>query len=115
MSARLILCGLVLACGGVAARAAELPDPMQPPPMMSVPAASDKPAESPALVVTAIKLNARHRVALINNALVTEGQSIGAAKVLKISPLGVVIRLGETTTTLKLTSNDIKHPVGKHQ
>ncbi|MBI2802825.1 MAG: hypothetical protein HYX63_21565 [Gammaproteobacteria bacterium] len=116
MSARRIFCGLALALGGVAARAADLPDPMQPPPpMVLAPAALDRPVESPPLVLTAIKLNGRHRVALINNALVTEGQSVGAAKVLKISLRGVVIGLGETTTTLKLTSNDIKHRVGGHR
>jgi hypothetical protein len=96
-------------CAPVIAAATDIPDPMRP---LHPPASTAVIAESPTTThyeLSATKLNALYRLAIINDQVVTEGDRVDGATVLKISTGSVVIKTGTETTSLRLNSHAIKH------
>ena len=82
------------------------------PAMTPLKSASDSaaPAAAPAVyTLSAIKIEAHHRSAIINSQLVSAGAEVDGARVLKISPQVVDIRAGETHLALRLNKHDYKH------
>ena len=103
----------LLLIGTLTAHAADttLPDPMQPAVTPSKPAAPtiDAAAAPINYTLSAIKIDARHRLAIINNQVVTVGKTVNGARVLKIGPQVVDIQAGETHLALRLNQHDFKH------
>ncbi|MGH8598699.1 MAG: hypothetical protein ACREXT_18775, partial [Gammaproteobacteria bacterium] len=58
----------------------------------------------------AIKIDRSHTAAIINDELVAEGSTVDGARVLKITPAAVVIKVGAAATTLRLNPHVIKQP-----
>ena len=88
-----------------------LPDPMQPP-LAALPAVTtpDEPSAPPVTyTLSAVKVDGRHRSAIINNQLVTVGDQVNGARVLKIDTQAVAIQHGETHLALRLNQYDFKH------
>ena len=82
------------------------------PAMTPLKSASDSaaPVAAPAVyTLSAIKIEAHHRSAIINSQLVSAGAEVDGARVLKISPQVVDIRAGETHLALRLNKHDYKH------
>jgi len=88
-----------------------LADPMRPPVAPILAITDQAPLPDVDFLLSATKVNPGHHTAIINNQLVAEGDALNGAIVLKISPAEVVIKVGATTTTLKLNANAIKHRV----
>lgn len=88
-----------------------LRDPMEPAGFATAPAALPPAANPlPEYRLQAIKIDTRFRTALINDHLVTEGTTLGEARVLKIRADEVVIGHHEQLLRLKLNPHAIKHP-----
>ena len=110
---RQLTVGIILLIVTTATAAADtaLSDPMQPavtPPKSATDSAA--PAAAPVVyTLSAIKIEALHRSAIINNQLVRVGAEVDGAHVLKISPQVVDIRAGETHLALRLNKHDYKH------
>jgi len=100
-----ILPGLLLINIYIAAAAAT-PDPTRP----TDPAAyfgNNEPSAS-GWSLQSILSSPQRRIAIINGSRVREGDRIGAAQVIRITPTQVVLNTGERTLTLRMQSTRIK-------
>jgi MSHA biogenesis protein MshK len=107
----LVLLGLALPCLGVGAEPAPLPDPTRPPHGAVVApggvAAGADPAgddEEPAPVLSSIMIPAGGKpLAVIDGKVVRVGDTVGEAKVVRITETGVVLKGAQGTETLRMT------------
>ena len=97
------------AADGVSVR--DLPDPMAPPKTAQPPPKAEGTAE-PVKRVTyrlqGVKIEPRHRSAVINGQMVAVGDVIDGATVVSIESDGVVVQGGDEPITLKLLRNEVK-------
>jgi MSHA biogenesis protein MshK len=99
------------------AAAQPFPDPTRPPPAFIEPGVAgdvdSDGGETPEL--QSILVSKNRRQAVIGGKIVTVGDSIGQAKVVRISEDAVVLRTGKQTETLKLFPNIEKRKVARQK
>ncbi|MEW6687739.1 MAG: MSHA biogenesis protein MshK [Pseudomonadota bacterium] len=81
------------------ARAQALTDPTRPPQAI---APGDAPQEAGGTQLQSVLISPRRRLAIINGAMVSLGDTVGEAKVVKITETEVVLRKDGETEVLKL-------------
>ncbi|WP_420474193.1 MSHA biogenesis protein MshK [Noviherbaspirillum sp. ST9] len=101
----------------VLAAAQSLPDPTRPPPAFIEPGATGESAAegSEAPELQSILVSKHRRQAVIGGKVVTVGDSVGQAKVVRISEDSVLLRTGKQIETLKLFPDIEKRKVATHK
>lgn len=92
------------------ARAQALTDPTRPPQEV---APGDAPQEAGGTQLQSVLISPRRRLAIINGAVVSPGDTVGEAKVVKITETEVVLRKGGETEVLKLFPGVDKQAAGR--
>lgn len=97
--------------------AQQFQDPTRPPPAFIQSGAADEapPEEGESLELQSILVSAHRRQAVIGGKVVKVGDSIGQAKVVRISEDTVVLRTGRQNETLKLFPNIDKRKVSRQK
>jgi len=104
MASSLIRCrwvgGWLCALACAAAAAQTLPDPTRPPASLTQP--SEVAADTDGPVLQSILVSPQRRVAVISGRTVQEGDTIGNARVVRITDTQVFLRSGNETRVLRL-------------
>ncbi len=101
------LCGMQ----GMAAETPELPDPTRPPTLHQSALRRLDRGSLQKFSVSAIKIGAERRWALINGRLVAEGERVGEALVIEIRPEAVVLDYLSERIRVALVPRAIRRPV----
>ena len=89
---------------------AELPDPTRPANYQATPKVvyeEELPQELIDWTVTAIRITAEDRTAIVNGQLVREGDVIGPARVIEIKPVSVELDYRQNTVVVRLYSKNL--------
>lgn len=100
---------LLMSAGGLA-QAASLPDPTRPPdfaPTLAV----EIPRQIVDWEVRGITISSAARSAILNGSVVVQGQTIGPAIVVEITPTAVVLDYGGERVSVEMARQTIKQPV----
>lgn len=90
-------------------RAALLPDPTRPAEYRpETPVVQETPGESNDWKVTAIRIAGGDRTAIVNGVIVRAGDKVGAAKVLEIQPLAVVLDYDNKKIAVRLFADVVR-------
>ncbi|MEX2353012.1 MAG: general secretion pathway protein GspB [Gammaproteobacteria bacterium] len=101
-----IMLWAVLPLVAITGRAQALPDPTRPAQYQSAIVVQDLPTELHDWRVTAIRISAQDRSAIVNGRIVRTGDDIGPATVLEIQPVQVILDYDNTKVAVRLF-NDI--------
>jgi hypothetical protein len=86
-------------------RAEVLPDPTRPAAFQTATVIQDLPAELIDWTVSAIRISARDRSAIVNGRIVRIGETIGPARILEIQPAQVLLDYDNKRLAVKLFSD----------
>lgn len=92
--------GFAAAVFGAACMAENLLDPTRPPSAMGVGLAVVEPSGSP--ILQSVLISPQRRVAIINGETVQVGDSLGEARVVKISETEVILQVGKERRALRM-------------
>ncbi|MGR8920243.1 MAG: hypothetical protein ACU85V_11530 [Gammaproteobacteria bacterium] len=110
-----MLLGLAMPLAAPADTAPVLRDPTRPPVQHQSAVRRSEIATPQEFVLSAIKIGAGTRTALVNGRLVAEGDQIGEARVLEITPAAVVVEYLAEERRLSLVRQQIRRPAGARQ
>ena len=109
-----LIMAFLLAAGPV--RAALLPDPTKPAEFRpESPVVQEMPKELTDWKVTAIRIAGKQRTAIVNGAIVREGDTVGQAKVLEIRPVSVVLDYDDKKVAVRLFADLVKKKSRENQ